>query len=76
MINNKPWMYGPYNIKYQPCPILYSQECNKKKSSQKINLTTNLNSKPPLVNKKKSWREASVKSHKLFIYDTKDLTII
>lgn len=75
MINNKPWMYGPYNIKYQPCPILYSQEYNK--LSQKINsITTNLNPKLPPVNKKKPWSQASVKSHELFILDTKNLTII
>jgi hypothetical protein len=81
MINNKPWIYGPYKIKYPPCPILYSQEYNKNKS-QKINIiTTNSNTDLLSVNKEnikeiKPWRQASVKSHELFIWDTKKLTII
>jgi hypothetical protein len=82
MINNKPWIYGPYKNKYPPCPILYSQEYNKNIPSQKINIiTTNLNLNLTSDNKKnikkvKPWRQASVKSHELFIWDTKKLTII
>jgi hypothetical protein len=81
MIHNKPWMYGPYNVKYPPCSILYSQE-NNKNNSQKINsVTETLIPKSIPDNKKnikkvKPWRQASVKSHELFIWDTKKLTII
>ena len=82
MINNKPWIYGPYNLKHPPCPILYSQEYNKNIPSQKINIiTSNSNLNLTSDNKKnikemKPWRQASVKSHELFIWDTKNLTII
>lgn len=82
MINKKPWIYGPYTIKYPPAPILYSQEYIKNKSAQKINIiNTNSNTNLPSVNKEnikkvKPWREASVKSHELFIWETKKLTII
>jgi hypothetical protein len=72
MIHNKPWMYGPYNVKYPPCPILYSQKINI--------IPTKLNSKLPSdeknIKKIKSWREASVKSHNLFLWESKKLTII
>lgn len=86
MLHNKPWINGPYNITYPPCLILYSQENNKKESSSKINTdlyktdTINLINKS-ISNKKenitiKSCREASVKSHQLFLWESKKLTII
>jgi hypothetical protein len=87
-MHNKPWFNGPFNIKYEPCPLLYQElktknnqeiilEESKSKNNQEIILQESKSkNNQEIIKKPIPWREACVKSHKLFIWETKKLTII
>jgi hypothetical protein len=73
------WINGPYTIKYKPTPTL-NQSLNEdpfthiSKIKPKVNYTiVNNTDKTELT---KRTKEPFVKSHRLFLLDTKKLTII
>ena len=85
MLHEKEWINGPYKIKYNlfsevpKLPDIKTPIINNNIKSKVYNINYNL---PKPINETDTstklipWMQASVKSNKLFIMDTKNLTII
>ena len=79
----KPWINGPYKTIHD-LPIIKNKnvipELNKNnKSELKKNVIQELNKNNKIKeksNKHIPWRQACVKSHELFLWESKKLTII
>ena len=65
----KPWSSGPFIPPYPKCQPL---NCESDITLPKKNIIPN----NTIKNKKMHWNQASVKSHALFIWESKKLTII
>jgi hypothetical protein len=65
----KEWSPGPFNTPYPKSPPL---NCESDITLPKKNIIP----KDPIKNKRIPWKQASVKSHELFIWESQKLTII
>jgi len=60
-MNNKNFKIGPFKIKYEPCLPIHIYPNNVEKKS---------------INVKIPWKCTLIKSNKIFIIETRNLTII
>lgn len=79
MNTTKPWLSGPFKIPYPECPPIHYESGIKKPIKKISMLPTTINNNKTnnkKIEKQVPWKEASVKSHELFLWESQKLTII